>query len=397
MKAIVLKRGREKSLIRRHPWIFSGAIARVEGHPERGETVAVLAAEGALIARGAYSPQSQIAVRIWTFDPQDEVSPIFIGERLERAIESRCAARAEDGPVGLRLINAESDGLPGIIVDRYGDFLVVQFLSAGAEYWKGPIVETLSRCAPVAGIYERSDVDVRGKEGLPRFAGVLAGREPPDLIEIREGSCRFLVDVKRGHKTGFYLDQRENRGMIAEFSRAAEVLNCFSYTGAFGIAALKAGAAHVTNVDSSASALDLVQRNAQLNALDALTLENVEGDAFAVLRGWRAAGRQFDVVILDPPKFAESQRQLARASRGYKDINLLAFRLLKPGGILFTFSCSGLMVPELFQKIVADAALDAGCEAQIIRRLSQASDHPTLLSFPEGSYLKGLICRVVGR
>jgi 23S rRNA (cytosine1962-C5)-methyltransferase len=222
---------------------------------------------------------------------------------------------------------------------------------------------------------------------------VLAGREPPDLIEIQEGPCRFLVDVKRGHKTGFYLDQRENRGMIAEFARDADVLNCFSYTGGFGVAALQAGAARVTNVDSSANALELARLNADINGIEALRLENVEGDAFNVLRRWRDEGRTFDTIVLDPPKFAESQSQLLRASRGYKDVNLLAFKLLKPGGTLFTFSCSGLMTGELFQKIVADAALDAGREAQIIRRLAQASDHPTLLSFPEGSYLKGFICR----
>jgi 23S rRNA (cytosine1962-C5)-methyltransferase len=293
----------------------------------------------------------------------------------------------------VRLVNAESDGLPGIIADRYGDFLVVQFLSAGADYWKGAVVETLMRLMSVSGVYERSDAGVREKEGLPKLAGTLAGREPQDLVEIREGSCRFLVDIKRGHKTGFYLDQRENRGMIAEFARGTEMLNCFSYTGGFGVAALQAGAAKVTNVDTSAGALELARRNSEINGLDASNLESVEGDAFTVLRRWRDAGRAFDVIVLDPPKFAESQSQLARASRGYKDINLLAFKLLRPGGILFTFSCSGLMSPELFQKIVADAALDAGCDAQIIRRLAQASDHPTLLSFPEGSYLKGFICR----
>jgi 23S rRNA (cytosine1962-C5)-methyltransferase len=285
--------------------------------------------------------------------------------------------------------------LPGIIVDRYGEYLVVQFLTTGAEYWKAAIVEALSRFEGVSGVYERSDADVREKEGLPKLAGVLAGAEPPDLVEIREGPCRFLVDVKRGHKTGFYLDQRENRAMIAEFARDAAMLNCFSYTGGFGIAALAAGAVAATNVDSSAPALDLAMRNAELNGIDASMIENVEGDAFTVMRRWRDEGRVFDLVVLDPPKFAESKANLARASRGYKDINLLAFKLLGQGGILFTFSCSGLMSPELFQKIVSDAALDAECEAQIVRRLGQASDHPTLLSFPESSYLKGFICKVV--
>lgn len=395
MNAVVLKRGREKSLMRRHPWIFSGAIARIEGHPRAGETVDILAAEGALLARGAYSPRSQMTVRVWTFDPQEEVSPEFFADRLARAVESRAALVAGEGPHGVRLVNAESDGLPGIVADRYGEYIVTQFLTTGAEYWKAAIVEALSRLPGVKGVYERSDADVREKEGLPKLAGVLAGAEPPDLVEIREGPCRFLVDIKRGHKTGFYLDQRENRAMIAEFARDAAALNCFSYTGGFGMAALAAGAAAATNVDSSGPALELAQRNAELNGFDASMLENVEGDAFTVLRKWRDAGRVFDLVVLDPPKFAESKANLARASRGYKDINLLAFKLLGPGGVLFTFSCSGLMSPELFQKIVSDAALDAGCEAQIVRRLGQASDHPTLLSFPESSYLKGFICRVM--
>jgi 23S rRNA (cytosine1962-C5)-methyltransferase len=396
MKAVVLKRGREKSLMRKHPWIFSGAIARIEGNPRAGETVDILTAEGALLARGAYSPRSQMTVRVWTFDPQEEISSEFFADRLARAVESRAALLAGEGPHGVRLVNAESDALPGIIVDRYGEYLVVQLLTTGAEYWKAAIVEALSRLEGVSGVYERSDADVREKEGLPKLAGVLSGSEPPDLVEIREGPCRFLVDVKRGHKTGFYLDQRENRAMIAEFARGAAMLNCFSYTGGFGIAALAAGAAAATNVDSSAPALDLAARNAELNGIDASMTENVEGDAFAVMRKWRDEGRVFDLIVLDPPKFAESKAQLSRASRGYKDINWLAFRLLVPGGILFTFSCSGLMEPELFQKIVSDAALDAGCEAQIVRRLAQASDHPTLLSFPESSYLKGFICRVVG-
>jgi 23S rRNA (cytosine1962-C5)-methyltransferase len=395
MKTIVLKRGREKSLMRRHPWIFSGAIARVEGKPRQGETVDILAAEGAVLARGSYSPASQITVRVWTFDPQEEVTPEFFHGRLERAIHSRRALLADEGPHGVRLVNAESDGLPGIIVDLYADFIVGQFLTAGAEYWKGAVVEALSRLASVSGIYERSDADVREKEDLPKLAGVLAGAEPPDLVEIREGASRYLVDLKRGHKTGFYLDQRENRRMMEEFARGADMLNCFSYTGGFGIAALHAGAARVTNVDSSASALELARKNAELNGLDASSLESVEGDVFTIMRRWRDTGRLFDLVVLDPPKFAQSQSQLMRAGRAYKDINLLAFKLLAPGGTLFTFSCSGLVSAELFQKIVADAALDAGREAQIVRRLAQAGDHPTLLSFPEGAYLKGLICKVV--
>jgi 23S rRNA (cytosine1962-C5)-methyltransferase len=394
VKAIRLKRGREKSVLRKHPWIFSGAVASVEGRPKLGETVEILDSSGASLGRGAYSPESQIVVRVWTFDPAEDVTPEFFGGRLRRAFGSREPSAIGRNRAAARLVNAECDGLPGIIVDRYGEFLVVQFLTAGAEYWKGAVAEQLAHLIPCAGLYERSDVDVRVKEGLPLVAGTLSGQDPPDLVEIEEGPCRFLVDIKRGHKTGFYLDQRENRAVCARYSREAEMLNCFSYTGGFGIAALKTGAAKVTNVDSSAAALEIARRHIALNGLEASSMENEEGDAFTVLRRYRDEGRQFDLIVLDPPKFVESQSQLMRASRGYKDINLLAFKLLRPRGLLFTFSCSGLMSPELFQKIVADAALDAGRDAQIVLRLAQASDHPVALGFPEGGYLKGLVCRV---
>lgn len=394
MASIILKARREKSLRRRHPWIFSGAIANVEGLPQPGQTVDILTLDGTAYGRGAYSPRSQIAVRVWTFDPSEEVSPAFFRARLERAIRSRHTLVGTHNLVAYRLVHAEADGLPGLIVDRYGEVLVCQFLTAGAEYWKRTIVAQLEQLIPNAGIYERSDVDVRQKEGLAPCTGVLSGRPPPELVEIQEGPCRFAVDIKRGHKTGFYLDQRDNRAHVVEYAGGAEVLNCFAYTGGFGIAALKAAATKVTNVESSSAALVLAQRNVELNSLDMAKVENVEGDTSMVLRQYRDSRRQFDVIILDPPKFAKSRSQLERASRGYKDINLLAFKLLRPGGILFTFSCSGLMDPYLFQKIVADAALDAGRDAQILRRLTQAPDHLSALNFPEGSYLKGLVCRV---
>jgi 23S rRNA (cytosine1962-C5)-methyltransferase len=294
----------------------------------------------------------------------------------------------------LRLVNAESDGLPGVIVDRYGEYLVCQFLSVGAEYWRREIVTLLADLMPFAGIYERSDVDVREKEGLPLATGVLAGSPPPDLIEIDEYGVRFAVDVRSGHKTGFYLDQRDNRALVAEYAEGREVLNGFAYTGAFGVWALRGGAVKVTNVESSAAALDLARRNVELNGFDAERVENVAGDVFHVLRQYRDARRQFDLIVLDPPKFADSRSQIEKASRGYKDINLLAFKLLRPGGLLFTFSCSGLVTPDLFQKIVAGAALDSGRDVQIVRRMTQAPDHPVALNFPEGEYLKGLVCRV---
>ena len=411
MPAVILKPGREKSVERRHPWIFSGAIAKVEGAPQPGETVLVRASDGTRLAFGAYSPQSQIAVRLWTLDPTEVIAPPFFRARLERAFSSRqslitnyhlpilsapslAMLRDPSSLSAYRLVNAESDGLPGLVVDRYADYLVCQFLAAGAEYWKREIGTLLADLHPHAGIYERSDVDVREKEGLSPTAGVLAGSPPPDLVEIDEYDCRFAVDVRNGHKTGFYLDQRENRALAAEYAAGREVLNCFAYTGGFGVWALKGGAARVTNLESSAPALDLARRNVELNELDAAKVENVAGDVFQVLRHYRDARREFDLIILDPPKFAESRSQVEGAARGYKDINLLALKMLRPGGVLFTFSCSGLVTPDLFQKIVAGAALDAGRDVQIIRRLTQAPDHPVALNFPEGEYLKGLVCRV---
>jgi 23S rRNA (cytosine1962-C5)-methyltransferase len=394
MASIVLKQGREKSLLRRHPWVFSGAIAEVKGDPQAGETVEVVTSKGDFIARGAYSPHSQITVRIWMFDPNEEVSASFFLARLEQALHFRQSFMDIHPDSAGRLVYAESDGLPGIIVDRYSDFLVCQFLTAGAEYWRQEIVDQLRALMPLKGIYERSDPDMRTKEGLTPRSGLLTGQMPPDLVMIQEGPCRFWVDIQRGQKTGFYLDQRENRAFVAAYSRGTEVLNCFAYSGAFGIRALNGGAIRVTNVDSSSAALDLAKRNGVLNGFGDRTMENIEGDVFHVLRSFRDSSRQFDLIILDPPKFADSRSQLERASRGYKDINLLAFKLLRPGGLLFTFSCSGAMPTDLFQKIVADAALDAEREAQIIRFLAQAPDHPTGLHFPEGRYLKGLVCRV---
>ncbi len=402
MPSVSLKPGREKSVLRRHPWIFSGAIENVEGDPRSGETVEVRAADGAPLASGAYSPRSQISVRVWTFDPTEPVTAAFFRARLTRAFAARQSLISNlqsplSSPVtshASRLVNAESDGLPGLVVDRYAEYLVCQFLTAGAEHWKREIVTLLADLLPCAGIYERSDVDVREKEGLSPISGVLAGSPPPDLVEIDEHACRFAVDVRHGHKTGFYLDQRENRALAAEYADGRETLNGFAYTGGFGVWALKGGAANVVNLEASAAALDLAGHNLALNGLDASKVENIAGDVFKVLRQYRDARRQFDLIILDPPKFAESRSQVERAARGYKDINLLAFKLLGPGGLLFTFSCSGLITPGLFQKIVAGAALDAGRDAQILQRLTQAPDHPVALNFPEGEYLKGLVCRV---
>jgi 23S rRNA (cytosine1962-C5)-methyltransferase len=397
MARIVLERGREKSLLRRHPWVFTGAIAKVDGGPAAGETVEVVAADGRMLGRGAFSPRSQIAVRMWSFDPEEEVDGGFFRGRLERAVATREPVPPEEEPAGRRLVNAESDGLPGVVVDRYGEHLVCQFLAAGAERFKGEVVAALGELLSPAGIYERSDGEGREKEGLGPAIGLLAGAEPPERVEIREGPCRYLVDVRTGHKTGFYLDQRENRAIVAGYAAGARVLNGFAFTGGFGLAAQAAGAASVTHVESSAAFLEELRRNLEASGLgqqDGAGAELVEGNVFSVLRAFRAEERRFDLVVLDPPKFADSRSRIEAAARGYKDVNLLAFQLLAPGGYLATFSCSGVLESQLFQKIVADAAVDAGRDARILRRLDQAPDHPVALPFPEGRYLKGLLCKV---
>jgi 23S rRNA (cytosine1962-C5)-methyltransferase len=336
---------------------------------------------------------------MWSFDPAAEINAGFLRRRLQVALAARAALHTRPDLDAYRLVNAESDGLPGLIVDRYGQYLAVQCLSAGAEHWKSEVVRALQAVAvehvgPLLGIYERSDAEVRAKEGLAPVAGGLAGQPAPEQLAILENGCRFLVQPMLGHKTGFYLDQRDNRALSATFAAGADVLNAFAYTGGFGVYALRGGAVHVTNVDTSAPMLELAQANAAANDLPAERFETLVGDVFQVLRAFRDARRQFDLIILDPPKFAESRSQLEGAARGYKDINLLAFKLLRPGGHLFTFSCSGLVSRDLFQKIVASAAADAGGEVQTVAWLSQAADHPVALTFPEGEYLKGLVCRV---
>ena len=395
MKKVILEKGREKSLQRRHPWIFSGAVKQVEGKPERGETVDIVSAGNDWLGRGSYSPDSQITVRVWTFNKDENIDRDFFRRQIVKALEFRQKLSGIGTDfTAYRIIAAEADGLPGLIADRYGDYLVVQFLASGVELHKQLIIELLAELTACKSIYERSDVAVRLKEGLTETAGLLFGEEPPEKIEIREHAQKFYVDVRHGHKTGFYLDQRDNRATVAGFAGGKDVLNAFAYTGGFGIAALMAGAKSAVHVDLSGASLELARANAERNGLDAAKSEFVEGNVFEVLRKFRDARRSFDLVVLDPPKFVESKGHLMAASRGYKDINLLGLKLLRPGGILATFSCSGLMPTELFQKIVTDAACDARREVQLLQRLEQASDHAESLMFPEGLYLKGLLCRV---
>ena len=391
MPALILNAGREKSLLRRHPWIFSGAIHHVEDEPASGATVDLLSFNKQFLARAFYSPQSQIRARVWTFE-DEPVDKEFFRKRICSAIETRYSLFDSSSSDSLRLIYAESDGLPGLIVDRYGDVLVLQSLTAGSEYWKETIADLLLEETGLKNIYERSDADVRELEGLGPKVGILRGSISNLQFSIIEHDLHFLVNLQYGHKTGFYLDQRKNRRRVRELSRDKDILDCCCYTGGFTVNALAGGAKSVVSVDSSADALILAKENIALNDLPADKATFIEGDVFQLLRKFRDENRSLDMIILDPPKFAPTAAQAERAARAYKDVNLLAFKLLRAGGILVTFSCSGGVDAGLFQKIIAGAALDAGVEAQIVEHLSQGADHPVNLHFPEGAYLKGLIC-----
>lgn len=391
---VILKDKATKSIARQHPWIFSGAIKSVKGDPSDGDILRLLTSDGDFAGRGYWNSQSQIRVRILSWEADESITTEFWRERIQRAVESRHAASA------YRLLNAENDYLPGLIVDRYGDWLVLQALTLGIDRRKNMLAEILAELLQPKGIYERSDVDIRSKEGLPECTGVLWGEPPPDLIEIEENGLRLLVDVETGQKTGFYLDQRENRLALQQGLRnralndKRTVLNAFSYTGAFTLAALAGGAERVISVDTSDIALELAKEITALNGFAVDDDDFVVGDVFAMLRHYRQQGQQFDVIILDPPKFARHARQVESATRGYKDINWLAFQLLKPGGQLWTFSCSNAISADLFQKVVFGAMIDAGRQGQIVHRMTAAADHPVALTFPEGDYLKGLVCQV---
>jgi 23S rRNA (cytosine1962-C5)-methyltransferase len=397
---IILKQGREKSALNYHPWIFSGAVdtKRTNQHEiDNGALVEVRDYKGQFVGRGTFNIDSAIRVRLLSWDQNEAIGPVWWRVRLAQAIAARQTLIERDDLSAYRLVNAESDGLPGLIVDRYGDFLVAQFLTLGVEVRKEIIVEALADLVKPAGITERSDVDVRQKEGLSESVSLLWGDPPPERVEIVEYGVRYPVDILWGHKTGFYLDQRDSRRWLltSPLVEGREVLNCFAFTGGFGVCAMLNGANSVVNVDSSQPALDIARETMAINGLENSKASYVNADVFDLLREYRDAEREFDLIILDPPKFAHSARQVEKASRGYKDINLLAFQLLRPGGLLVTFSCSGQVSPDLFQKIVFGASVDARVQAQIIGWLAQPEDHPVLLSFPEGRYLKGLICRVI--
>ena len=395
MASLILKPGRDKSLLKRHPWVFSGAVGAIDGEPLSGETVRINSARGDFLAWAAYSPYSQIKARVWSWEEKDVIDEAFFSRRLLRAISKRQVDTSQESALNslsaMRLVHAESDNLPGLIIDRYSDTLVVQILSAGMETWRETITDLAVRITRIGQVYERSDVDIRIQEGLPLRSGVSRGDEPSEVVQINENGLLFFVDIKNGHKTGFYLDQRVNRSRMRNLAGSKETLDCFCYTGGFTSNLLAGGAASVVAIDSSLDAIQLGKKNISINNLPSEKVDWINGDVFYVLRSFRDARRTFDLIILDPPKFAQTASQLEKASRGYKDINLLALKLLRPGGILATFSCSGGISEDLFQKIVAGAALDAKVDAQILERLHQAPDHPTALNFPEGAYLKGFI------
>lgn len=394
MKELHLKSGRERPVLRRHPWLFSGAIASVLGDPAPGETVEIFAHNGDWLARAAYSPHSQIRARIWTWTEGEAVDKAFLRERVRRAVERRSHLREDAQVAAYREIHAESDGLPGLIVDRYGDLRVVQFLSAGVDRWREDLLDALCADPDCSGVFERSDADVRELEGLPERRGPLRGRIPNNPLTIVENGFHYLVDFESGHKTGFYLDLREARGRLRRWLGHGRLLNAFAYTGAFTVIGLAQGVSEVVSVDTSEPALELARQNVRLNGLPLERCRWENDDVFNALRRFRDRDERFDFVLLDPPKFAATRGQVEGAARGYKDINILGMKLLRPGGILATFSCSSGVGPELFQKIVADAALDAGVDARALAWLGQPSDHPVALNYPEGRYLKGMVVHV---
>ncbi|WP_342305128.1 class I SAM-dependent rRNA methyltransferase [Burkholderia pseudomallei] len=424
MHTVTLKPSKDKSLLRRHPWVYANAIDRVDGKPSPGATVIVRAHDGRFLARAAYSPHSQIRLRVWSFDENEPIDHAFFKRRVQRALAHRRAMIS--GTDAVRLVFGEADGLPGLIVDYYvaargaahtGDAaaraaeggaaapvapgdgegrgqLVCQFMAAGVEHWKGAIVAALVAATGCPNVYERSDVSIREKEGLEQTTGVLAGDAPPDTLIANENGVLYHVDVRNGHKTGFYVDQRENRALVAQYARDRDVLNCFCYTGGFSLAALKGGAKRVVSIDSSGDALALAQRNVAANGFDAARAQWLDADAFKTLRRLVDEGERFDLIVLDPPKFAPTRDSVDRAARAYKDVNLSGLKLLRPGGLLFTYSCSGAIDMDLFQKIVAGAAADAKVDARILKRLGAGVDHPLLTAFPEGEYLKGLLLQI---
>ncbi|RZJ88422.1 MAG: class I SAM-dependent rRNA methyltransferase [Chryseobacterium sp.] len=395
MVEVILKKGKEKAVHQKHPWIFSGAIDKVKGAPENGDVVTVLAADKSFLAYGYYNAQSRVAVRLLEWDEERTIDKDWYAEKLHKAIASRAHVLNSTDTDTCRLVFSEADYLPGLIVDQYADFLSLQILSSGIENVKSDIIEILRAALNPKGIFDKSDATARDHENLEAAQGLLWGELPPEFIAVKENGIQYHINIVNGQKSGFYCDQRDNRQILAEYTKDKNVLDCFCYSGGFSLNSLRHGASHVTSVDSSALALETLQHNIELNGFSPAQNTSVQADVNKQLRKFREEGQLFDVVVLDPPKYAPSRSALDRAARAYKDLNRLGMALLPPGGLLATFSCSGAVDIETFKQIIAWAALDAGREVQIVKQFNQPEDHPVRISFPEGEYLKGLLLRVL--
>ncbi|TDO19153.1 class I SAM-dependent rRNA methyltransferase [Pedobacter duraquae] len=395
MVEIILKKGKEKAVHQKHPWVFSGAIDKVKGDPANGDVIRLLAADKTFLAYGYYNAQSRVAVRLLEWDEQRIINRDWYAEKLHKAISSRGHVLRDSETDTCRLVFSEADYLPGLIVDRYADFLSLQILSSGIENVKDDIIDILRSALNPKGIFDKSDATARDHENLEAKQGLLWGELPPEFIAVKENGINYHINIVNGQKSGFYCDQRDNRQILAEYTKDKKVLDCFCYSGGFSLNSLRHGASHVTSVDSSALALETLQHNIQLNGFDIQQNTSVQADVNKQLRKFKDEGHLFDVVVLDPPKYAPSRSALDRAARAYKDLNRLGMALLPPGGLLATFSCSGAVDIETFKQIIAWAALDAGREVQIVKQFTQPEDHPVRISFPEGEYLKGLLLRVL--
>lgn len=392
---VILKKGKEKAAYQRHPWIFSGALDRIKGSPANGEIVAVRAADKEFLAYGYYNAQSRVAIRLIEWNEEAVVDKAWYQQKLKAAIASRKHLLADGETNTCRLVFSEADFLPGLIVDQYANFLSLQILSAGIENVKEDIIAILREELQPAGIFDKSDATARKHEQLDESQGLLWGDMPPEFIEVKENGVLYHINIAEGQKSGFYCDQRDNRRILADYAAGKSVLDCFSYSGGFSLNALKQGAAEVISVDSSALALETLRNNVALNGLDTARHTAIQSDVNKQLRIYKEEGRKFDIIVLDPPKYAPSRSALDRAARAYKDLNRLGMLLLESGGLLATFSCSGAVDIETFKQIIAWAALDAGKEVQIVKQFSQPEDHPVRISFSEGEYLKGLLLRIV--
>ena len=394
MKKIILNKGKDKAAWQLHPWIFSGAIARAIGGPQNGDIVSVFNHDDEFIAYGMYNGNSRVAVRLLEWDPQQEINEQWWRNRVARAVNNSKGLLQEDNNT-LRLIFAEADFIPGLIADKYGDYISIQVHAAGTEVVKPIIVDELVKQLAPKGVYERSDLKAREHEGLPDLNGVLYGEVPPTFVDILENGIHYQVNIVEGQKSGFYCDQRENRAITARYAKDKKVLDCFCYSGGFTLNAFREGAASVTSVDSSALAIETLKNNVRKNGFDENKHHAVQSDVNKYLRELGEQGEKFDLIILDPPKYAPSRSTLDKASRAYKDLNRRGLMLLNSGGLLATYSCSGAMDIDTFKQVIAWAALDAGKEIQFIYQYCQPEDHPVRASFPEGEYLKGLLVRVV--